>query len=572
MIKQIFLTLLLGCSIHLNAQKIIVDYPLADNVEKDEMDFHKMLSEQFKNKNRVVVYEASMSEAPKFSMKASPLVSSSIEVSVPHLVDSTQTIEIKRTYGAGISAFVSLVNIETSEIVIARWLNNSFNLEKPLLYKYSDFKLTKESLSKMKYKERRNKINEIKKKARKETEKEVQKVIKNNVKGLIPDVAALIRSAFPYQLKVTSDPSSGKGKTYILEGGEKFDLEKRSRVVFYTKEEIVIGDRKSYRLTPLCRGKVKSVNGEQTTVKVSFGKKRLKKAFEKGASIYANEGTTPLALEKELKSALLKIGVADVFIPTAAKPYEQQLVQTLEATISIREDMTLLSRKSLGVVQDARLSQKGENMMDKTAIDQYKMTGADLLVSAEVSEVIAAEDGYLKGFFTINLYDVETGNLLATKKENILRQTVRGVSKVQQIEKVYRTIILNAKPMLDEFFPITTQIIAVEKGKKGKAKTVIVSGNLEKDAYGKANVFIEKKYEVDGEILTRFLEVGEVLIYKNEGDGLFIAKVKEGGKEIFSHLEKNDKLICRKKSSGLSRLLEKNIKLANRLGMGIIND
>ena len=223
----------------------------------------------------------------------------------------------------------------------------------------------------------------------------------------------------------------------------------------------------------------------------------------------------------------------------------------------------------MGDIQQARVVQKGENMMDKVTIDQYKMAGADVLVAAEVSEMLKKGDNAIKGYYIIKLYDVETGNLMATKKYNVERNNVT-ISKMETAKvNIFKYLNLSAKPLMDELMPPLVQIIDIDKEKKGKAKTVIIAGDIPDSAYGNYIVYLEKKYVVDGEAIARLVEVGEVSLRQSEGEGVYLGKVKSGGKEIFTHMGKNEQLVCRKKDGFLNRTETFGKNLSRKLGGNI---
>jgi hypothetical protein len=568
-IKYLIVFCLVLFTINLSAQQVVIDYQ-DDGSSEDQKLFRESLIGKLKGKERVALYETSSNKAATHLLNTELTVQRYTKADDPIFVDSSQIIRIKLTYGVSAFSYADLKNIATSEIVLIKRVGLSLPYQEEKVYKYSDFKVKKGTVKKLKPAARKKLFSEIKSKASNGLLKKVNVKFKERIKKAAEENITAVRGSFSYQLKVKPN-ENGKSKTVVIEGGKNYDLEEYTRMVFYTKEAVKNGDKTIYRLRPICHGFIKSVDGNNSIGKLNFGKKKMKKAMEEGLDIYANQGKIPLQLDEEkvFNKGLINIAVADVQVPAAAKKFTTDLVQKLEYSISLRKDFNLLTRKTMGDIQQARVVQKGENMMDKVTIDQYKMAGADVLVAAEVSEMLKKGDNAIKGYYIIKLYDVETGNLMATKKYNVERNNVT-ISKMETAKvNIFKYLNLSAKPLMDELMPPLVQIIDIDKEKKGKAKTVIIAGDIPDSAYGNYIVYLEKKYVVDGEAIARLVEVGEVSLRQSEGEGVYLGKVKSGGKEIFTHMGKNEQLVCRKKDGFLNRTETFGKNLSRKLGGNI---
>lgn len=568
-VRNFLVLLVIIFSTNLQAQQAVIDYQ-DHGTSNDQKLFKKTIIEKLKGKERVALYEPSSNKAATHIFNTHLTVERYVNPDQPVFVDSTQTIKIKVNYGMKAYSYADLKNITTSEIGLIKWIDLSFGVQEQKTFKYSDFKVKKGSVKRLKPASRKKLFAQIKSKASKGLLSKGDVKFKEKIVQAAEENITLIRGHFPYQLKVKPN-KNGKSKTVVIEGGKNYDLDKYTKMTFYSKKAVKNGDQTFYRLIPICNGFIKSVDGNTSIGRLNFGKKKMKKAMEKGLDIYANQGTMPLQLEEEkvFNKGLINIAVADVQIPATAKKYTPNIIQRLEYSISQREDFNLLARKTMGDIQQARLVQKGENMMDKVTIDQYQMAGADILVTAEISELLKQGDNSIKGYYIINLYNVETGSLITTKKYNIERNNVFNI----EAEKVniFKYFNISAKPLLDELMPPLVKIIDIDNAKKGKAKNVIIAGDIPSSAYGKYIVYLEKKYTVEGETLTRLIEVGEISLKQSEGGGIYLGKVKSGGKKIFTYMSKNEPLVCRKKDGFLKRTESFGKKLSKKLG-GNIDD
>jgi len=197
-------------------------------------------------------------------------------------------------------------------------------------------------------------------------------------------------------------------------------------------------------------------------------------------------------------------------------------------------DFEVIDRKNQSLISKEMNLQKSESFIDGYIVDQGKAEGADLICSSLYDE----NEKHL----IIKLYDVATGKVFCSKERKMKSGWLGlGLKSVEQEV----TIMLHeiSSTCFDESFPV----VRVTKGKKGKAKEILVLVGYAQ------RVKLDYKFDIvqlveesiGDKKITRKMKIGEAYIKNIEDENFSTLKITEGKKEIAQALEKGEKLECR---------------------------
>ena len=227
---------------------------------------------------------------------------------------------------------------------------------------------------------------------------------------------------------------------------------------------------------------------------------------------------------------------AKLFTWTDANNERKQIEQlrdfAIEAVLSDQR-FVLIDRNQLSLVEREQELQKSEDFIDGYIVEQGKEIGADYILSGNFN---------LETFFLdLALYDV--GEKTTVSKKNVpMKRSIRWGLKGTR--KVINEAVLS---MMYDIAPPSIRIVRETKGSNSKVKEVLISGG---DKVGlksgkKLTAFIEVEEEFEGEMLTRFQNVGVLNVIDTEGPNFSTCKVKDGGNEIKTILKTGEKVYCK---------------------------
>lgn len=214
------------------------------------------------------------------------------------------------------------------------------------------------------------------------------------------------------------------------------------------------------------------------------------------------------------------------------KQIEQLRDFSIEAILSDQR-FILIDRNQLFLVEREQELQKSEDFIDGYIVEQGKEIGADYILSGNFN----LETFYLD----LALFDVAE-KITVSKKNVPMKKSIRWGLKGTR--KVVNEAVLS---MMYDIAPPSIRIIRETKSSNSKVKEVLISGGEKVGLKPgkKLTAFMEIEEELDGEILTRFQNVGELSVIVTEGPNFSNCKIKDGGTEIKSILNSGKKVYCK---------------------------
>jgi hypothetical protein len=357
-------------------------------------------------------------------------------------------------------------------------------------------------------------------------------------------------SLFPYRLfiKEIAEEKKEDAKKVFISGDSKADLEKRDRLVVYTVKEKVSGKRKFEQFEILGRLKYEKDDVKGGFCDVLRGESKIYAAMKEGKKLYCTYGFTPYTKADETNN--VKLAVAINYPPRTPQKEKDALYRRIRMDLASRQNIVLIEREKFSKLVEERELQKSDKFIDNQAVEQFKSLGADLILEVGFGSSV---DKYNTSSmtYTMSLIDVTTSELQGT-------QTNPWTSGSVAYANVY------ASSFIKEYIPPVVNIVEITDGSKDRADDVLIVGDVA-SGYGKMEVYRRRMIEVDGETLPRFEKIGLVALRAAEGEGIYNAKVKEGGKEIFAAMQAGDAVICMEKAGFLEKMLTKSAKLTGKM-------
>ena len=210
----------------------------------------------------------------------------------------------------------------------------------------------------------------------------------------------------------------------------------------------------------------------------------------------------------------------------------------------------VIERSKLEQLQKEKNLQKTEDYMDGKVVEQGKSLGAQYLILGNVNSAVAkSSTSYVYGVavnkakaniqVTIKVVDVATGLVIAS--ENLEGS---GDGSGAQ-EKAMSSLDGEVNKFLSANFPLQFSVVEIqEKGKKGEAKKILISGGSGSGVKvnDEMNVVEKVIVDVDGVTKTRNKVIGRIKVTKVEDADFSQTIVVEGGAAIAEKIGSGVKL------------------------------
>ena len=212
----------------------------------------------------------------------------------------------------------------------------------------------------------------------------------------------------------------------------------------------------------------------------------------------------------------------------------------MEQSLLEHDFITILDRDMTYLTERERRIQKSESFMDGKYVAQDKAIGADWIFET----VFDNENKEL----TLQILDVETNEMFLSQNYKIKRFLLEDLS-VERPRYFGRYIEENvAKIMkdLDLGSTVDIQILELGEAKGNKAIEVVLFCEDGCNLKRKMNLDVYQELVSTGKSLyKKKVHVGTVEVIHVESDKVFIAKVKDGKKKIYTGLQEKNTLICK---------------------------
>ena len=231
------------------------------------------------------------------------------------------------------------------------------------------------------------------------------------------------------------------------------------------------------------------------------------------------------------------------------------------------------------VITGERELQKTEVYADAAALEQGKALGANYLILGEAytfrtwyhqqKATLEPPTGYYTNLRVgLKMVNVATGKVESHKVIGVIQNrdgvTDKGYADPSRSQAdALSALHIQVNRWMLQVFPLELNIMEVsEASKKGEAERVRIDGG---SAYGlhmavttstvraiggtPLEVFEITQEEVDGKMMERTVEIGEIVLKKVESDLISECKVRSGGDAIQKNIQAGKKMVCRIKSA-----------------------
>ncbi len=212
---------------------------------------------------------------------------------------------------------------------------------------------------------------------------------------------------------------------------------------------------------------------------------------------------------------------------------------------------TVVDRTSFDAVFAEENLQKGEGFIEGLVVAQGKKTGAQYIITGNLTGA-SAEERYTGGYgstprrfegyvgkinYTLKLLDVETGVIKASESLSnssgtfwAIFETTYGTQEeaISQAIQASNPFILK---FIDTYFPVKMKIFEIVEEKKGEAKKITIAAGSGKGVQvGQDLRVVEfQKVEVDGKAVERTKVIGMVRVQSVDDENFSTCKVRDGG-------------------------------------------
>ncbi|MBP6185123.1 MAG: hypothetical protein KA479_09295 [Saprospiraceae bacterium] len=209
-----------------------------------------------------------------------------------------------------------------------------------------------------------------------------------------------------------------------------------------------------------------------------------------------------------------------------------QISDKLITAYSTSPQFKVIDLRRTGIIAEELERQKSEEFLDGHMVEQGRKEGIDFLVFTTVDPGAKKVLALLKS--------IETGTTICNAEVPFLRARYT----TRSADHYARSII---EQLNRRCFNITYTVVKPVEIKKGKLKTILVAAGHNKNMIkGKVlGIYTTEDVEVDGEILQRDIQIGELKIEVVEDDNFSIAEVLKGNEVVFEHLTIKKKLFCK---------------------------
>jgi hypothetical protein len=242
----------------------------------------------------------------------------------------------------------------------------------------------------------------------------------------------------------------------------------------------------------------------------------------------------------------------------------------LTAAFSKAKRFALVDRAKLGQINQEKKLQRSEDFIDGQTIDQGKSLGAQYLISSSLNTY--SNNGTICKFtLGVNIIDVATGRIItsdvitaaggygtavaktalglmfaASSNSAPVQQRPPTVSeKTDALRKALSSVNDQILAFIQKNFPVTFSIAEIQdRDKKGNVKQILIAGGSEAGLQkgDRLKVVEMAEIEVDGRVMQRKKEIGDVKITKVEDENFSICEVKDGEDVIGSRYDAKAKL------------------------------
>ena len=234
------------------------------------------------------------------------------------------------------------------------------------------------------------------------------------------------------------------------------------------------------------------------------------------------------------------IMVSDVKVSQSDfQPTAQLIKEHMEQSLLEHDFITVIDRDMTYLTERERRIQKSESFMDGKYVEQDKAVGADWIFEIEFDD----KDKDL----TLQILDVATNEKFFSQKYKINRFLLGDLSVERPryfgryIEEKVAEIMKN----LDIGSTVNIQLFEIGEAKGDKAIEVVL---LCKEGCNLKRAMKLKVYKEDASknesLYKKKVLLGEVEVKHVESNKVYIAKVKDGKKEIFKSYNNGDTIIC----------------------------
>lgn len=235
----------------------------------------------------------------------------------------------------------------------------------------------------------------------------------------------------------------------------------------------------------------------------------------------------------------VSIAVSDVKI-TSQKFHATSTIikEHMEKSLLEHDFITVVDRENLHITESERNIQKKESFIDGKYVEQDRAVGAEWMMEMlfdDQSEIL-----------TLQLLDVETGEMFVSNTYEIGRFLLPTL-EVERPNYFGRYIEEKVEELMEDVDLgniVRIQVIEIGETDGDKAKEVVLYCKEECKLKRKMKLSVYKEESNKKSLYKKKILIGEVEVIHVENAKVFVAKVKDGEKEILSTFNKGEKLIC----------------------------
>lgn len=387
---------------------------------------------------------------------------------------------------------------------------------------------------------------------------------------------------FPFSVMVTKiDAPTSLGSCIVtINGGKDIGVSKNGYYVIYTKEDHHVGEKNIKRKVDLAKAySVKSLTANTAELKVFIGKKALIDAYNNGITLYCSPVQSGLDLNPQ---QIISMAISPFSLKEEIDKNEiEWLEEFVTNSIIAHGRLKVVERKNMDLLSEEREFQKTDVFIDAQVVDQGMGLGADYMFFGEAYEFRTWYHTQRKslepqsGFYTnlrvgIKLVDVATGKVEIEKIIKVQQHggvANRPFSSVNQSQKMaLYTLKEKVNRLLLQTFPLELEIVQISNAnKKGVARNVLINGG---SAYGlhmrvttstvqalagtPFEVFEVREEMINGQVLERLVQIGEIVLKDVENDLISECRVRNGGDVIYKNFMSGKRMICKLKEAVIS--------------------
>lgn len=492
------------------------------------------------------------------------------EFSLSKMVDSTETMTFSYTTGYHTSATLIVTDISKGSLKSYHTINGTSSANETFILNYKVLGLRKgvvmtDSLKKT-----------ISARAFEQVKPKLPSVQEKAFNAAIKNIGAAAEDApyflFPVKLPVASIVESKKDKAEVVSTPGLASLRLGLNKPFPVYE---ITERKIGRVTYEQFTQIGALTNKTSTklaenCEVTDGEKEIFAALQGGKKLWCSP-FKPLTVNK-YEEEIPGVAVLLVAPAISKEDWEKCYLKLRTEYLSARGTYyPMLDRTKLEAIQKEKNLQKSEAFIDKATVQQFKSIGAGYLLEVQLKDFQETYESLMGGRykFSVNcitrLIEVKTGEILAevpnTFTKNWSQSSIKTITTQQDLE--YDAIVassnreatirllgleylaFNLREVLNRALPQKIEVVEIAEEKKENAEALIIAGNFNAEIKSDDYFICRKKVvDVDGEQLIRMEQIGVVFVKTALGDGIALAKVKKGEKDIFKAVKAGDKLFC----------------------------